>query len=138
MKKLRTRFNEIKEGFLTGKAHESVKAYLLANDIFIWCVFTIIYAISAVIYIFYETAGICMIAISIILLFVFLFWKRAFAKVIPISARILDYFFGRYGQVVTKSDWKHIKKTNKHAYKFIWDKMNIGQCYMVAWVLAMW
>ena len=38
---------------------------------------------------------------------------------------------------VSKNDWKRIKKKNKNAYKFIWDKENIGHCYAIAWVLAL-
>lgn len=138
MKKFRQRILEMKEGFLSGKCDDAYPAYMLANLVFIYAVFTIFYIISAVVYNIYKPVGICMIAISIILLCVFMFWDRAFSKTIPISARIFTRIFGRYGRVVTKDDWKRIKKKNKDAYKFIWDKKNIGHCYAVAWVLALW
>lgn len=138
MKKFRQRILEVKEGFLTAKSDEAFPAYMLANAIFIWCVFIIIYTISAIIYNIFEIVGICMIAISIILLFVFLLWDRAFSKTIRFSAKIFTHIFGRYGLVISKDDWKRIKKKNKHAYRFIWDKKNIGHCYAVAWVLALW
>lgn len=138
IKKIRTQFKEVKEGFFTAKTEEQFPAYMWANATFIFFVFIIIYTISAIICNFFQIVGICMIAISIILLFVFIFWDRAFSKTIRISARIFEHFFARYGRVVSKDDWKRIKKNDKDAYKFIWDKKNIGHCYAVAWVLALW
>ncbi len=137
MKKIRKQFKELKEAFLTAKAEEQFPAYMLANAIFIYFVFIIVYTISAIVCNFSQVVGICMITISIILLFVFMFWDRAFSKTIRISARIFKHFFARYGRVVSKDDWKRIKRKNKDAYKFIWDKKNIGHCYVVAWVLAL-
>lgn len=138
MKKIRKQFKELKEGFLTAKIERQVPAYMLANTIFILFVFHIIYTISAIIYNFFQVVGICMLIISIILVFVFMFWNRAFYKTMPISAKIFDYFFARYGLVVRKNDWKRLKKENKGAYKYIWAKKNIGHCYAVACVLASW
>lgn len=137
MKEILTQFKEIKEDFLTAKAEKRFPAYMLANAIFILLVFTIIYIISSIIWSFFHVVGICMIAISFILLFVFFLWDRAFFTTMRISARIFEHFFARYGRVVSKNDWKRIKKKNKNAYKFIWDKENIGHCYAVAWVLAL-
>lgn len=138
MKKIRKRFKKMKEAFLTAKKEEQFPAYMLANASFISFVFIIIYTISVIICNFFYVVGICMITISIILLFVFMFWDRAFCKTIRISARIFEYFFARYGRVVSKDDWKRLKKKSKGTYKFIWDKKNIGHCYFVAWVLALW
>lgn len=138
MKKIRKDLKEMKEGFLSAKLKEQFPAYMFANFIFITIVFTILYSISAIVYSISENVGIGMIAISIIFLFVFEFWDRAFSKTIPISAKIFEHFFARYGRVVTKDDWKRIKKQNKEAYKFIWDKKHIGHCYFVSRVLATW
>lgn len=138
MKKFRQRILEMKEGILSGKFEESYQIYMCVNIAFIYAVFSVIYTISAIVCKIFQPIGICMIAISVILLFVFIFWDRAFAKTITISARIFTYIFGRYGRVVNKDDWKRIKKKNKYAYKFIWDKKNIGHCYAVAWILALW
>lgn len=137
MNKLRRYFKKMKEGFLTAKANEQFPAYFCANTIFIYCVFIIIYTISAIICIFFEALGNFMIVLSIIFLFVFTLWDRAFSKTIQISARIFDYFFARYGRVVSKDDWKQIKKKNKKSYKFILSKKYFGNCYYVSWILAL-
>ena len=138
MKKIRERFKEMKEGFLTAKSDAAFPAYVFANAIFICLIYIIAYAISVIVYHnLSNIAGLCMIAISTILLFVFILCDRAFSKTMPISARIFTHLFGRYGLVVSKDDWKLIKKYDKEAYKFIWDKENIGHCYAVAWVLAL-
>lgn len=136
MKKIRTQIKEIKEGFLTAKLKQQCPAYALANVIFVFSIFIVIYTISAIICNFFPVVGICMIAISVILLFVFLAWDRVISRTIPISAKIFDHFFARYGRVVSKDDWKWIKRVNKKVYKFILDKKNIGHCYAVSWMLA--
>lgn len=138
MKKFRQRILEIKEGFLSGKCDESYPAYMLANSTFIFVIFLISYTISAIVHNYFKIVGGSMLVISIILFFVFEFSDRAFSKTIKYSGKIFTRIFGRYGKVVRKDDWKRIKKKNRDAYKFIWDKNNIGHCYMVAWVLSLW
>lgn len=56
----------------------------------------------------------------------------------PISIKITYSLFGKYDKAVTKDDWKRIKKRNKRAYKYILDKKNIGHCYYISWILALW
>lgn len=139
MKKFRQRILEMKEGFISAKIDAAFPAYMFANAIFILGIYSIIYIMSVVVFnVFNPVIGICMIAISTVLVFVFMFWDRAFSKTIRFSARIITHFFGRYGLVVSKDDWKRIKKKNKHAYRFICSKKNIGHCYAVAWTLALW
>ena len=70
MKKLRTRFNEIKEGFLTGKCDEAYPAYMYANALFILSIFSIFYIISVILLNIIQIAGICMITISILLKYI--------------------------------------------------------------------
>lgn len=53
-----------------------------------------------------------------------------------ISGKFVTIFLGRYGNVVTRQDWKRIKKNNKDIYKEIWNKNNIGRCYYVLRTLA--
>ncbi len=87
MKEILTQFKEIKEDFFTAKAEKQFPAYMLANAIFILLVFTIIYIISSIIWSFFHVVGICMIAISFILLFVFLFCNGAFFTAMRINKR---------------------------------------------------
>ena len=138
MKKIRQYFNDMKEAYLTANINEQLPVYMLANFIFICSVFMIIHIISCIVYNYFEFVGICMIICSSILFFVYILWDRAFSTTIRFSAKILDHFFARYGPVVSKYDWKRIKRNNKIAYKFIWDKENIEHCYAVTWVLASW
>ena len=139
MKKFRQRILKLKEGYLSRKSEEAFQAYLYANIIFISLIYTITYMVSALVYgILNKEIGICMFIVSTILFFIFTSWKKAFSKVLPISIRILDKLFGKYGLVVSKDDWKRIKKKNIKAYKFVRDKKNIGYCYMTSWVLAIW
>lgn len=138
MKKIRTQIKEIKEGFLNAKIKEKYPAYVCANAIFIFCVFIIIYTISAIVCNYFMIIGLAMIAISIILVLVFLFSQKAFCITLPISMRIFNYFFARYGKVITRNDWKRIRKNNKKAYKLIWDKNSIGKCYGITYILATW
>jgi len=135
MKKIRARFEEMKEGFLTGKGEKAFHAYMFANYILIYLVFVIMCIISIIIS---NTFGIYMLAISLIFIIVFTNWSKAFFITLPISGRILIHIFGRYGRVVSKDDWKRIKKNDKNTYKFLLNKKNIGHCYAVSWVLAIW
>ena len=139
MKKFRQRILKMKEGFLSGKSDEAFPAFVCFNALFIFVIFCIAYIISAFVYEkLSKGIGICMLAISIISLFTFIFLDRVFSKTIPISAKILESLFGRYGLVVSKDDWKRIKKNNKSAYRFLRSRKNIGHCYITAWTLAIW
>jgi len=138
MTKFRQRILEMKEGFCSGKWDEYFRAYECVNVIFLFCIWIILHTISMMVCLIYKPIGICISLIVWISYFVFLLWSKAFFITIPISAKIVNRIWGRYGRVVTKDDWKQIKKQNKLAYKFIWDKKNIGHCYMVARILATW
>ena len=102
MKNVLAQFKEVKEGFLTAKTEEHFPAYALANAIFIFFVYIIICTISTIIYNFFQVVGICMIAISIIFLYVFLFQDKASSLTMPISMRILDYFLQDMDQQLAK------------------------------------
>lgn len=137
MKKMRTQFKKMKEGFLTGKVEKRIQVYMYANFIFMFAIYMVNYIVWAIIgRCFNQCIGVCLVSICTILLFVSTFCTKIFFKIMKISSKIIEHFFDRYGLVVSKEDWKRIKKENNREYKFIWDKRNIGHCYAVTWILA--
>ena len=53
------------------------------------------------------------------------------------STKVLWHFFGRYGRVVTKEDWKNIKRFCPETYKYIWSKKSDGHCYITSASIAL-
>ena len=130
----------MEEDFLTGESKKKYPVYKFVRAILILCT-TMGIVICACICFFFKSKyiGICICIIYIIIvLLILLFESKDVYFTWRISKKIVDKLFARYGKVVRKQDWKNIKKKNPEAYKFIWDKKNIGHCYATAWILALW
>lgn len=136
MKKITKTFLEFKQDLLSGK---SIAVVPLSNILFITIISLIMLTISFIISVtLNKFIGNLLMIIVTILHCIFSLWRKTFYSVTPISSRLFFKFFGRYGKVISKSDWKRIKRNNKKAYKFFLDKENIGYCYYVSWALASW
>ena len=139
MKKFRKRLLEMKEGNLDAKFEKARDSFIFANIVFISIVaMAITYA--SMIFIVFNLKYISYIIATITLLAFFFFQlhPKAFMKVMPFSARILLNVFGRYGRVVTKEDWKNIKKYCPMLYKKVWKKDSLGHCYFYSWAIALY
>jgi len=138
MKKIRQRILEIKEGFLDAKSEKSYEAFILANYIVIATITLAICYTSMIFRIFgLNCVSYAITVLAFILYIFFLTNSKAFGKVMPFSAKLLLLFFGRYGRVVTKKDWKRIKKECPKGYKEIWSKKAIGHCYYYSWAISL-
>lgn len=79
-----------------------------------------------------------IIAIAVLMLAIFTFNDKLFWKLATVSSEIILYFYGRYGKVVTKEDWKKIKKKCHKLYRDIWwSKRYYGHCYFYSWCVAL-
>lgn len=64
-------------------------------------------------------------------------FTRLFKVTGRLSYKLLFKLFGRYGKVVSKKDWKNIKKYwPKEAYKEAISKKSCGYCYFYSWAIA--
>lgn len=138
MEKIRQRILEIKEGFLDAKSDKAFEAFIIANIIYITVIYMLV-CFGSMIFMAFNLTYISYIisTVALLALVFFMFSKKAFGITIPYSARILLHFFGRYGRVVTKKDWKNIKKNCPEGYKEIWSKKAIGHCYYYSWGIAL-
>lgn len=136
MKKIRETFSEFKQDFISRKSFAVVA---FSNILFLLITYNLLLLFS---FIIYETlnkffGNVLMITVTIIY-YIFLFWRKAFSSVTPVSLRLFYKLFGGYGKVISKADWKRIRKSNKEAYKFFFDDESIGHCYFVSHALASW
>lgn len=77
------------------------------------CALSTIYAISAVVF------------------------SKIFELTLNLSFKILQYLL-RYGKVVSRKDWKNIKKYCKRLYKDLVSEKSRGYCYFYSRALAMY
>lgn len=139
MKKFRQRFLEVKEGFLDSKIEGQSIAIEWANILVIGVIYLAV-CYSSMIFMAFGLENITntIIIIAIIAVAIFMFVPQAFFLVIPLTTEIVIYLFGRYGRVVTKQDWKNIKKKCPKGYKEIWKKKSIGHCYYYSRGIALY
>lgn len=75
---------------------------------------------------------------SFALIYLFIaFTTKLFKVTGKLSYKLLFYLFGRYGKVVSKEDWKNIKKCHKEFYKEAVSKKSCGFCYYFSWTIAL-
>lgn len=140
MKKFRQRFLEMKEGFLDAKSETMQDAFVFANKILIGT-FYLLTCYSGMIFIAYDLEIVTYIVylIATLALVAFVLSKKLFYKVMPLSIELLLHFFGKYGRVVTKQDWKHIKKEDYKLYKEANSKKeSMGYCYFYSRAIALY
>lgn len=139
MKKFRQRILEMKEGFLDGKSASIRSALILTNAIVIGLITQIIIVIE---YIYTSDLGYIFYIIATITLLCFVLFSfnfKTFSMILPFSSKIMYYFFCRYGRVVTKKDWRKIKKQcPKVLYKRFFSKKSCGKCYFYSRLVAVY
>ena len=76
--------------------------------------------------------------IATLVLGLFAFNIKLFFKVIPLSVELALHFFGKYGRVVTKQDWKSIKKQDHKLYREANSEESCGYCYFYSRAVALY
>lgn len=138
MKKFRKNLLELKEGWLSAKVESYVDVIRLANYIIISIIFIILMELAFLMLISKMfIISFIVAAIAIFELFFFLTNKKMHGLITRFSTKVLWHFFGRYGRVVTKEDWKNIKRFCPETYKYIWSKKSDGHCYITSASIAL-
>ena len=139
MKKFRQRFLKMKEGFLDAKTETSQQAFTFANKVLISIIYLVV-CFSSMIFIAFDLAIITyvVITIAVLVLAAFTFSNKLFNKTMPLSSELLMYFFGKYGRVVTKEDWKNIKKQDYKLYRVLRCNKSLGSCYYYSREIALY
>lgn len=135
----RQTFKEMEKGILDLKQETWIQALFCTNWIIIATIYLIV-CFSSMIFMAFDLAIVSyiIIAITVLMLATFTLNDKLFWKLGPLSGEIIIYFYGRYGKVVTKEDWKQIKKKCHRLYREIWwSKRYYGHCYFYAWGVAL-
>ena len=135
-KKLRQRITEHKNDFFEAKAETEVRVVNWFNFYLI----TAIELLFAIVGLILTVCNLPIIAIVLLILtfiwYLFMINTKMFRMTGKLSYRLLFYLFGRYGKVVSKKDWKNIKKHCKKFYKEAFSKKSLGHCYYYSWGIA--
>lgn len=139
LKKIRQYFLEVKEGFLDAKAETSLPAIELTYWSFVYTIYLILSLFTAILDEVFNLKlyAFIIIAILSIALFIFSFYHKASFWASRFSTTLLFKLFGRYGRVVTKEDWKMIKKKCPKVYKELFSKKSNRHCYYYSWRVAL-
>lgn len=139
MKKIRETFHEMEKGLLEVSQETWLQAIFFTNKIVIILIYLTV-GFSSLFFMIFDLTIVSYIitAIATIILAVLTFNSKLFWKFGPFSAELLVRFYGRYGKVVTKEDWRKIKKKCLRLYIDIWWSRNYyGHCYFYSWCVAM-
>ncbi len=139
MKKIRQTFLEMQKGLLDINEETWTLALCFTNIIVIGIIYLAVCFTSMIFMAFdLNIVSYTIIAIAMLMLIIFFFNDKLFCKFVPLSFKLNVYFFGRYGKVVTKKDWKKIKKNCHKFYRDMWwSKKYAGHCYWYSWFIAL-
>ena len=135
---MRTNLNELKERFLDGKMESKYEVVFLANIIIIGIIYLLFATASVIMYLLnFKTFSFIFFILSTIDLINSFFNKEAFSATISISTRVVFDFFGKYGRVITKGDWKQIKKYSYLRYRTMISNKRFEHLSLIAWEMAL-
>ena len=139
IKKFRKIITEFKDDFYSAKVENLCKVCGLINFFVIMGLMLFFYMIGGVfIFVFdLKALGIAICALSIIYAISSLFFQKIFELTEYPTFKILQHLL-RYGKVVTKKDWKNVKKYYKRLYKDLTSKKSYGFCYFYSRALALY
>lgn len=137
-KKIRKEITDIKNDFFEATAESECRVWNMFNVLVLFTIAILIWIIGLIFYIF----NLKIVAVIIGLLSVIYMIIAGFTKFFKVTGRLsyklLFKLFGRYGKVVSKKDWKNIKKYwPKEAYKEAISKKSCGYCYFYSWAIAL-
>ena len=151
MKKLRFRqkVNEFKNGFYQGKRYEKILAVSIANGFILEFIYLTISALLiTVVLFFYSNIVFYCILLLICLNVLLISCNRLLVqnKIASIITSIFSKFtiklifrLSKYGFVITKKDWKKIKKLDRKLYNDMWkNNYYQGYCYYYSRSLALY
>ena len=138
--KVRAFWNEVKERILGGSIQEALPVIeivtillvgvgLLIVSMIVLAIFTLVGLQSA-----WPIIAIITFATEMVLLYN----KELFTKLVLKTMLLTDFLFGKYGKVLTKSDWKRIRRDDNEWYKFVLSKKSCGFCYYCSWRTALY
>lgn len=135
---IRMKLKELKEGFLDGKMESKYEAVWLANVI-VTLIIYLLFLIASVIMYFtnFRVFSFIIFSLSTVDLINSFLNKEAFSATIALSTKIVFNFFGKYGRVITKSDWKQIKKYSYLRYRTMISKRRFNYLSLIAWEMAL-
>ena len=139
-KKIRKEIAELKDNFFEAKSETVVKVLNYFNlclhfviSLFIWFAGIILCLILK-----YRIVGLIVAIMSVVYIILATTVGKVFKMTGYMSYKLLFYLFGRYGKVVTRQDWKNVKKYGKVLYKDLFSKESYGHCYYYSRALAMY
>ncbi len=135
---IRTKLKELKEGFLDGKMESKYEAVWLVNIIVIVIIYLLFLTISVIIYFTnLKVFSFIIFSLSTVDLINSLLNKEGFSATIALSTKIVFKLFGKYGRVITKSDWKQIKKYSYLRYINMVSKRRYEYLSLISWEMAL-
>lgn len=136
-KKLRQRITQHKNDFFEAKDETLVRVVNWFNFYLIIAIAPFFVIISIIFIVFDLPIIGIILEILTLIWYVLMTSTKMFKMTGEISYRLLFYLFGRYGKVVSKKDWKNIKKHCKKVYKDAFSKKSLGHCYYYSWAIAL-
>jgi len=132
MNKIRSFLSTMKKGVLKGENDAIGNAILILTIIFTYTL-PIVFIVLAVITLVLDNLILAYIFAAIAIITILpLYNQKLFTMVIRLNVEIFFSTFGKNGNVVSKIDWKNIRKSEPHMYKWICSKESIGYCYSVS------
>lgn len=135
---IRKRIRDIKDNFYSAKEEKLDCFWSFINLICVNVVFVFIYLLGFTFYILnFKVLGVLISAIATVYIISASISTKIFDLTANISFGIVQYLL-RYGKVVTKKDWKNIKKKcNTKIYNKLLTSESCGYCYYYSRIIAL-
>lgn len=139
LKKIRKEITELKNDFFEATSESETRVLNMFNVLVHFTISMLIWIIGLIFYIFNLKTIADVIGLLSVIYIILAGFTKLFKVTGRLSYKILFRLFGRYGKVVSKKDWKDIKKHwPKEAYKEAISKKSCGHCYFYSWAIAQW
>lgn len=137
-KKIRKEITELKNDFFEATVESECRVLNMFNVLVHFTISILIWSIGLMFYIIFNLKTVSVIIGLLSVIYIIIACFTNFFKVTwRLSYKLLFKLFGRYGKVVSKEDWKNIKKHwPKDAYKEAISKKSRGYCYFYSWAIA--
>lgn len=135
-KKIRGNIIDIKKDFYEATWESEARVCIIFNVLVHFVIAIFIWIVGLVFYIFNLKSVAIVIGFFSVAYLIIACFTKLFKITEKFSCKLFFKLFGRYGKVVSRDDWKDIKKYwPREEYKEVISKKSCGYCYFYSWAI---
>ena len=134
---------EFKNEFYNGKKRQKIIALIITNIFLIEIIYLIFSIICIILFYFCNNKLLpsCIIILVCLNIIIIIMQNIVLSKITPLISNLtikFVFWLSKNGSVITKNDWKDLKKNDRRLYNNFWrNKKYYGHCYYFSRALAL-